>query len=1119
MRNEIKDRIEKLAKDVGRFSQNDPLVNVDFSKQLYFENLEEFSKNLPDQAFKKLLNQAKNIEREKGIFPLCIASVFLTWEIRSNRCLTPIFLTPVSFTANKITKTIAFEQKSDESFINPFVLKTLEQEFSQSAEEIEAGCKDLIVYLSNLGFTISDERRIVLDNFHHHRFEMLRELEELAELEVTNNLASLLGDATRNRVEPLSLTDNNLFSCDSDQFAALETFKKENVVLQGPPGTGKSHVLINILGKILFDQKTAVVLSEKRVALEVLTRKLDQVGLENTYFITSSETVSKDIIRQLKKSWEMLEQAETKPYFRKEGLPSLYLNQLQFTLDVLNYPELIGGLSYAQFVSLAKPYDLNASDYNSALPDILEWLAVKEHTKRVYSSGLTNLIFPLSSGTLQSDTFQKLDQQIRNWLSDLENIAQNFELKNFGDLSKAMHKAALCQAFLSDHYRVYAPLMRSGTKANKNFVRLCKAYRKTIIELNAIREEDKDWKREPSDLLTQQLLEQNRSKNLFAQIFFSIKWKNISHLPVSIAEEQLQLHLQHLHFKRLLSQQLVEFSELNIPDPEDALRTLDHYSSYFNEEAYALKASLSDSELHLFADKNSLLNKLYHQIKTHFHFSEATDTIDYFNQFLAHFDILVSLHKDLSTLSSSILRNLGSYTSLEILEAAIFKSNQVRFLSKFPQFENFQEKDLFKQCDKIIEAEKDEQLFVVHSIRKAQREKFEHYHKILQTPSSKLNDQDKAFKKRLKTGKSILVKEFKKSKQHISSRMLFHSEARIWVQLLCPIWLSNPLYLAKSLPLEPDLFDCALFDESSQIPLYNALGGVYRSKNILVSGDQQQMGPTSFFQSGEVASEDLLQQAAYHWKNCHLKHHYRSEHPALIEFSNRYFYDNSLIAFPSYDQEKLPIEFHYCEDGTFVDRQNEPEAYRVADHLEKLLKSSQTIGLVAFSEAQLQCIFKKLSPESKQLLDERIEAETVFFKALENVQGEECDRLIVSLGYGKNEDGIFYHRFGHLNSTNGSKRLNVLLSRARQKIDFFASVKSEDFKISANPAIELLRKFMAKAEKNSEKEHPLQFPYALRPEVNNNVLTIEQVYADLENARELVTFYNTLILRGWKIEH
>ena len=112
----------------------------------------------------------------------------------------------------------------------------------------------------------------------------------------------------------------------------------------------------------------------------------------------------------------------------------------------------------------------------------------------------------------------------------------------------------------------------------------------------------------------------------------------------------------------------------------------------------------------------------------------------------------------------------------------------------------------------------------------------------------------------------------------------------------------------------------------------------------------------------------------------------------------------------------MPIKFHEVKNAIYSNRTNEQEAKNVADHLASLLgNKSEKIGLVAFSETQLESIFQQLNAADRIRLLTRIDEDSLFFKALEQVQGDECDRLIISFGYAKNENGQFEMRFGPVN--------------------------------------------------------------------------------------------------------
>jgi superfamily I DNA and/or RNA helicase len=436
-------------------------------------------------------------------------------------------------------------------------------------------------------------------------------------------------------------------------------------------------------------------------------------------------------------------------------------------------------------------------------------------------------------------------------------------------------------------------------------------------------------------------------------------------------------------------------------------------------------------------------------------------------------------------------------------------------MGEHPKFSAHNPSEFLSNCLSLTHVLQTESSDLVQGVLQEQQAKFKYYQHLIETPNAKLKEEEITLKKILKKGKSILVKEFGKQRNHQSIRLLCAGEAAPWIQLLKPLWLTNPTQLASNLPLIPEQFDLAIVDEASQINLSHAVGTLYRSKRILIAGDSQQMAPSQFFKQRNDDAQSLLHKGSYYFKNIVLKNHYRSEHPALISFSNKHFYNNELVAFPSIRQEKQPLVLHYIENGIYTERQNENEAKDLVRFIQPLLKNEkEKLGIVAFSLSQLSCIFNQFSTREQELIQDRIDNDTLFFKSLENVQGDECDRLLISFGYGKNSEGQFDMRFGPINEKNGDKRLNVLFSRARKKIDFFTSVKSEDFNLQANSAVILLKKWHLMLEQDLEELPGNQNSF----KINKNKISMENwAHCSIE-AMDIFAITNTLKNRGWVLE-
>jgi superfamily I DNA and/or RNA helicase len=148
-----------------------------------------------------------------------------------------------------------------------------------------------------------------------------------------------------------------------------------------------------------------------------------------------------------------------------------------------------------------------------------------------------------------------------------------------------------------------------------------------------------------------------------------------------------------------------------------------------------------------------------------------------------------------------------------------------------------------------------------------------------------------------------------------------------------------------------------------------------------------------------------------------------------------------------------------------------------------------------------------MSPKAQQQLEEAIENDRFFFKALEQVQGEECDHLIVGFGYGKNKEGKFDMRFGPINLKNGEKRLNVLFSRARKSIHFVTSVERSDFSSSKNEGVQRLKDWFVFIEEQSK----------MTEEISESSISFQSLIEEEESYLSFINRYRVLSQRNWNL--
>lgn len=322
----------------------------------------------------------------------------------------------------------------------------------------------------------------------------------------------------------------------------------------------------------------------------------------------------------------------------------------------------------------------------------------------------------------------------------------------------------------------------------------------------------------------------------------------------------------------------------------------------------------------------------------------------------------------------------------------------------------------------------------------------------------------------------ILRRELEKKRRHLPTRRLIESMPTLLPRLK-PCFLMSPLSVAQFLDASLPPFDLVVFDEASQIPVWDAIGAIARGKEVIVVGDSKQLPPTSFFSTidGDADSDDhAIDDMESILKECNasgipglrLRWHYRSRHETLIAFSNHHYYYNELHTFPSPQErsERLGVTFRHVTDGVY-DRggssTNRIEAQTVVGEVVRMLRDPEhrdSIGIVTFSQAQ-QTLIEDLLDEQRREYPE-IERfftseshEPVFVKNLENVQGDERDAIIFSVGYGPDKHGKPSMNFGPLNQEGGERRLNVAVTRARRRLIVFSSLTSDQIDLKRTRAV------------------------------------------------------------------
>ncbi|MEU8082368.1 DUF4011 domain-containing protein [Micromonospora sp. NPDC049101] len=213
------------------------------------------------------------------------------------------------------------------------------------------------------------------------------------------------------------------------------------------------------------------------------------------------------------------------------------------------------------------------------------------------------------------------------------------------------------------------------------------------------------------------------------------------------------------------------------------------------------------------------------------------------------------------------------------------------------------------------------------------------------------------------------------------------------VLALTPCVLVSPASAANFLAPGSQRFDLVIFDEASQIRVAEAIGAMGRGSAVVVVGDSRQMPPSSIMQASHavdevdegdgpvledlesILSETVESGLPQRW----LSWHYRSHDETLIAFSNRYYYDNKLSSLPSPGAASSAgvtwrrVDGQYDRGGS---RTNEVEARAILADITRRLHdpatATQSVGVVTFNIQQRDLILNLLEESTDPIIREHL---------------------------------------------------------------------------------------------------------------------------------------------------
>lgn len=1158
---------ERHSKDA-----KEQLATESLSKKELLINLSE--KDLEGRLI-ELYRKARNDLEEGGANTLFLAIGFLKWkqEDNSERVFkAPLLLLPVSVDRKSVISGFRMTLIDDDPVFNPTLLQMLRQDYGLSFKEFEdelprdhSGIDVPMIWQivrkairEKKGWEVVED--VYISTFSFTKYLMWKDLQDRTDLLKKNPVVKHLIDTPRdmypNQGEfPSSdeLDDRKHprdtfcpMIADSSQLSAVfAAAEGKNYVLVGPPGTGKSQTITNIIVQCLAEGKTVLFVSEKMAALDVVYRRLREVGMSSFCLeLHSSKARKMDVLEQLGIAWNASKPLKAEDW-EKEALK---LEKLRKKLN--KFPKHLHEI-YQNGLSPFKALSTIIGNAETLKIDF-SWTDTIDHSEDELNT-LFELVDRLGINAIQvgeinANPFAEVTtgEWSRGWQSKFEQAADALLVssRNLKECSEALLKIlnvdlpSLDMDSLSTMNALAALLPQAYGKsydfAGKSEVsKVCKdlslAYDNGITYAEQHLSLSINYSREVIGLDLDTLAKDwgNAQAVWWPMSFFQMYGIKKKLLEFSSGKPTLIRESVADDITALIQ---MKSCDVTLSTLENSLQSLGAdwkgldtswplllKAKEFAEELSGLLTSLSDGDIDKLMVLRSELSRI---LKDGNDFLNTSGPIGVKcqNFVLAYEDCqktLMDLRGLIAPDTDKLLKYANERSWYENIEKTIggWQSN-IPKLRVWCAWRNVRAESIAKGLNPVVDAlegglfaaEEAVHVFDVNYKRwwldivvdadpvlrdfvsaehersikdfKELDQKFmELTPKYIRAKLSGNIPSKNSMSGRAQTEWGVLNRELNKKARHMPLRKLVNSLPNVLTKLT-PCILMSPLSIAQYLSADSSLFDVVVFDEASQIPVWDAIGAIARGKQSIVVGDPKQLPPTSFFGRSDDKDDDddlevedlesiLDECMGASLPTLYLDRHYRSRHESLITFSNHRYYQSRLVTFPSSVTNDTAVSYHHVPDGVFERsgaRLNVKEAQAVAEAVLAWLKNPEfisnkwTIGVVTFNQQQQKLIMDLLDDARRDdpSIEEHFNTENiepVFVKNLENVQGDERDIIIFSVTYGPAPNGRMYMNFGPLNKEGGERRLNVAITRARQEMHVYGTLRGEDVDLSRTKAI------------------------------------------------------------------
>ena len=895
-----------------------------------------------DNILSYIHKNAKQAVEENGSSTLYLAVGLLKWFDRKTpdqARYSPILLIPVEISRRSVNSKFTLKSREEETMINITLVEFLRQEYElnlSALEQLPTDDKGIDVakvmgilrraVMQLKGWDV--EEQLVLGNFSFSKLILWKDIvvhqEELLKSDMVRSLVEgkLVFDGGQE--QGASKDYDNIHSQSiilpiatdvSQMEAVLAAQQGQSFILHGPPGTGKSQTITNIIADSLYRGKRVLFVAAKKAALDVVHRRLEQIGLAPfTLELHSNKSKKSDVLAQLANAIETGKTTRTADFQQEAQRLDSSKKALSDYVNLLHKKQKIGWNLYDSITALEKfsdktfPVNFISENILGEIDENLwqqwtDWLPQFQSITKIIVHPSENSLAALNLPQYSSSVSDDISTQTQRLVEVLHNLDLKSELllkaihfpfsikskidwEHFVEVIGILQKMPTIHLeiikFLSDkeNYSIYQEWSTTFNSYQNILETILKEYNRSILNTDVLSLEIQ-WKQAQQSWFLPKWLQTRKIKKQLA-VFRNAPFSDdraVDQLFFNFNQfQEVQRLLQQSRFlevqqalKNLFKEEQTDLQDVNIK--AEFIHNLSTTTSTWERNALSKWVQMWQK-----------INIVYSDEITDTNLSELTDFI----QFAASFKEQIKNYENLTGIdfrqnmdwNSETVKQLGNIqTQLPNLKnwmnyVQIRKQGEPLLLQwLIDDFENnvcdadtvssYFEYTVHSSIAKSIISQHESLSLFNASLFESKIEQYKKIAKDFQYLSiqelrvklaEKLPNSTAEAMQSSEIG--ILQRAIKNRARGLSIRKLFDQIPEL-LPRIAPCMLMSPISVAQYFDVSTKHFDILIFDEASQLPTCEAVSALARAKQVVIVGDPKQMPPTSFFSSVKVDEDNM----------------------------------------------------------------------------------------------------------------------------------------------------------------------------------------------------------------------------------------------------------------------